>query len=107
MRHCKASPKLFFCCAHGVHIKKAVLTCRKAGGGSSDGKSSQQDYLRITLTNLLVSAYHCSHGHGPAHIERIGLHFAQVYMEAREQLDNGSMGPWHKIGYDMKTHQPL
>jgi type VI secretion system secreted protein Hcp len=90
-----------------VHIKNTVLTCRKAAGGDSAGKASQQDYLKITQNELLISAYHCNHGDGPMHTEQIGLHFAQVAVEAREQLANGSMGPWHKIGYDMKTRKPL
>src|SRR5258708_339105 len=36
----KASPLLFLNCATGTHIKKAQLTCRKAGG-------EQQEYLKI------------------------------------------------------------
>src|SRR5215831_2110019 len=50
MKHCKASPKLMLACAEGEHIKKAVLTCRKAG-------KEQQEYLKVTLTDLLVSSY--------------------------------------------------
>ena len=34
----------------GEHIKKAVLTCRKAG-------KEQQEYLKITFSDLLVSSY--------------------------------------------------
>jgi type VI secretion system secreted protein Hcp len=55
MRTSKASPKLMLACASGQHIKKAVLTCRKAGG-------EQQEYLKVTFSDLLVSAYH---GAGP------------------------------------------
>src|SRR5262245_61264079 len=46
----KASPKLFLACCNGEHIKKAVLTCRKAG-------KEQQEYLKVTLTDLLVSSF--------------------------------------------------
>ena len=46
----KASPKLMLACASGEHIKKAVLTCRKAG-------KDQQEFLKITLTDVLVSSY--------------------------------------------------
>src|SRR5712692_175734 len=42
----KASPKLFLACATGEHIKKGVLTCRKAG-------KEQQEFLKITLSDLL------------------------------------------------------
>src|SRR5271165_6880604 len=45
----KASPKLFLSCANGEHIKSALLTCRKAG-------KEQQEFLKVTFTNLLVSS---------------------------------------------------
>src|SRR5262245_14555266 len=50
MKGCKASPKLMLACATGEHIKKAVLTCRKAGGG-------QQEYLKITMEDCLISSF--------------------------------------------------
>ena len=37
-------------CASGEHIKKAVLTCRKAG-------KDQQEFLKFTFTDVLVSSY--------------------------------------------------
>src|SRR4051794_30302199 len=40
----KGSPKLALACATGEHLKKAVLTCRKAG-------KDQQEYLKITLSD--------------------------------------------------------
>src|SRR5262245_42782543 len=50
MKMNKASPKLFLACACGEHFKNAVLTCRKAGG-------RQEEFLKITMTDLLVSSY--------------------------------------------------
>ena len=49
-RTSKASPQLFQYCASGKHIKQALLTVRKAG-------QSQQEYLKIKLNDVLVSAY--------------------------------------------------
>src|SRR5262252_6314875 len=46
----KATPKLMLACASGEHIPKAVLTCRKAG-------KEQQEYLKVTLTDLLISSF--------------------------------------------------
>src|SRR2546430_3152894 len=45
----KSSPKLFLACATGEHFKKAVLTCRKA-------RQEQQEYMKITMSDCLVSA---------------------------------------------------
>ena len=56
----KASPKLMLACANGEHIKNAILTCRKAG-------KEQQEYLKITFTDLLVSNYQ-TNGTGAADI---------------------------------------
>ena len=47
----KASPKLFYYCASGTHIKSATLTCRKAG-------KTQQEYLKWNFRDLLISGYH-------------------------------------------------
>ena len=45
-----ASPLLMLNCANGTHIKEATLVCRKAGG-------TQLEYLKIKLTDVLVSSY--------------------------------------------------
>ena len=48
----KASPKLINACCNGKHLKKATLTCRKAG-------KDQLEYLKITMNDVhrqLVSA---------------------------------------------------
>jgi type VI secretion system secreted protein Hcp len=54
----KASPKLMLACANGQHIPKAVLTCRKAG-------KEQQEYMKVTMSDLLVSSYQAAAA-GPA-----------------------------------------
>ena len=46
----KASPSLFLKCATGEHLKEAVISMRKAGGG-------QHEFLKVTLSDLLVSSY--------------------------------------------------
>jgi type VI secretion system secreted protein Hcp len=45
-----ASTELLVACATGKHIKKAVLHVRKQGG-------TQETYLMITMTDLLVSQF--------------------------------------------------
>jgi type VI secretion system secreted protein Hcp len=45
-----ASPLLMLNCANGAHLKEASLTVRKAGG-------EQLEYLKIKLTDVLVSSY--------------------------------------------------
>jgi hypothetical protein len=69
----KASPKLAKYCIHGVHIKEAILTMRKAGGTSSQ----PQVYLQYTLTNTLISSFQSSGG-GDRPTESLSLNFNQL-----------------------------
>jgi len=90
----KATPKLFLACATGAHIKKAVLTCRKAG-------KEQQDFQKVTFTDLLVSSYHTS-GSSENPIDNISLNFAKIEFEYKEQKADGTLGGAVKAGYDLK-----
>jgi type VI secretion system secreted protein Hcp len=97
MNTSKASPKLWLACATGDHIKSAILTGRKAG-------KDQQDYLKITFTDLLVSSYQTN---GDAHAnslptDSISLNFAAKEMEYKEQKTDGSLGASTKAKYDLK-----
>jgi len=47
----KASPVLLKACATGTHIKEATLTARKSGG------ETQQEFLKLTISDVLVSSY--------------------------------------------------
>jgi len=82
----KASPTLFLYCAKGEHIKKAVLTCRKQGG-------EQQEYLKITFTDCLVSSYQTGGSSGDViPMEQISLNFAKIEFEYHEQKADGTLG---------------
>ena len=93
----KASPKLFLACATGEHIKSAKLTCRKAG-------KTQQEFLKVTFTDLLVSSYQTG-GSGNADVlptDQISLNFSKIEFDYAEQKADGSLGPSVKTGYDLK-----
>ncbi len=76
MRSNKATPKLFLACANGEHIKKAVLTCRKAG-------KDQQEYLKWTFTDLLVSSYQTggSASSDVVPLDQISINFTEAQVE--------------------------
>lgn len=98
MKHNKASPKLMLACAEGEHLKKGVLTCRKAG-------KDQQEFLKVTMSDLLVSSYQTS---GSAHgdeipTDQISLNFSKIEFEYKEQKADGSVSTAAKVGYDLKT----
>jgi type VI secretion system secreted protein Hcp len=96
MRVNKASPKLFLACANGEHIKKAVLSCRKAG-------KEQQDYMKFTFSDLLVSSYQTGGSGGEVvPMEQISLNYAKIEVEYKEQKADGTLGGAVKAGYDLK-----
>ncbi|MEO8050706.1 MAG: type VI secretion system tube protein Hcp [Acidobacteriota bacterium] len=95
----KATPKLLLACATGDHIKKAVLTCRKAG-------KQQQEFLKVTFSDLLVSSYSTGGG-GETPLEQISLNFSKIEFEYKEQKPDGTLGGAVKAGYDLKTMTPV
>ena len=98
MKHCKASPKLMLACAEGEHIKKAVLTCRKAGG-------KQQDYLKFTMSDLLVSSYQTDGRASGDEIpmDQVTLNYSKIEFEYKDQKADGTLGGTIKTGYDVKA----
>jgi type VI secretion system secreted protein Hcp len=92
-----ASPKLWLACAGGNHIPKAVLTCRKAGG-------KQQEYLKVTLSDLLVTSFHGGPQAGvDLPVEQVSLNFAKIEFEYKDQKADGTLGGTTKTGYDVKA----
>jgi type VI secretion system secreted protein Hcp len=106
----KASPKLVLACAKGQHIKSAILVCRKAGG-------EQQEYLKYTFSDLLVSSFSAtgasgaftSSGGSPAGLdqspvpsEEITLNYSKLEYEYHEQMPDGTLGGAVKTSCDVK-----
>ena len=102
----KASPKLFLKCATGDSIPQATLVCRKSGKG-------QQDFMRVTFTNCLVSVFRTTGNmptlngqkmDGVLPYDEIKLNFARIDVEYKEQREDGTMGAVIKAGYDLKRN---
>jgi type VI secretion system secreted protein Hcp len=98
----KASPVLLAACALGNHFKTAILTCRKAGGG-------QQEYLKITLEECMVSSYQLGGSSGSATVpfEQVALNFSKLEMAYKEQKADGSLGGEVKQKYDFAANKKL
>lgn len=95
-----ASPKLFQACASGEHIKNALLTCRKAG-------KDQQEYLKIKLTDILISSV--SHSGSPegqiVPQEQVSINYAKIQIEYHEQKPDGSLAGAMSGGWDVKANK--
>ena len=97
----KASPVLFLACASGKHFPKAILSARKAGQG-------QQDYLVITLSDVVVSGYQVGGAEsGEAGVDQTSLAFSRIVFEYRPQKPDGSLAPAVKAGWDVKTNKAI
>jgi type VI secretion system secreted protein Hcp len=94
-----ASPKLLLTCAKGDHIKSAILTCRKAG-------SKQQEFLKYTFTDLLVSSFQTG-GSSETPMDQISMNFAQIQVEYAEQKADGSLKGTIKAGYNLKEMKEI
>ena len=82
--------------------RAAILTARKAGGG-------QQEYLKVTMEDVLVSSYQVG---GPAHgdvvpMDRSSLNFAKLEMSYKEQKPDGSLGGEAKQKYDFAANKKI
>ena len=97
----KSSPKLFLACATGQHIKSAILVARKAG-------KDQQEYLKITLTDVLVSGFQSSGAGGSTHVvplDQVSLNFAKIDMEYKPQDATGKVGGAVAVSYNVKEQK--
>lgn len=98
----KATPKLIEACATGKHIPKAILTCRKAGG-------SQEEFLKYTFSDVLISSYHTA-GSGHSDVipmEQISFNYSKMEVEYKEQKADGSLGGAVKAGWDLKANKKV
>ncbi len=102
MRSNKASPKLFLACANGEHIKKAVLTCRKAG-------KEQQEYLKWTFAELLVSSYQTggSASSDVVPLDQISINFTGAQIDYKEQKADGTLGGAVTGAYNVKLQKDV
>lgn len=97
----KASPMLFLACASGQHIKEATITIRKAGG------KDQIEYLKYTLSDILISGYHESGGTEDVPVDLVRLNFAKIQIVYSPQKPDGSSGTPVKVGWDLKQNKKI
>ncbi|MEP6899108.1 MAG: type VI secretion system tube protein Hcp [Rhodanobacter sp.] len=96
----KSTPKLLKAVATGQHIKSMILVCRKAGG-------DKQEYLKLTLTDVLISSYHssASGGSSPVPSEAIALNYAVINYEYKPQKADGSLEGSVAVSYDRHANK--
>jgi type VI secretion system secreted protein Hcp len=101
-RASKASPLLLLACASGQHIKSAVLTARRAGGGKG-----QFEFLTISLADVLITSFEVNATADNGPFDEVSLAFAQIVVDYREQNPDGSPGAVTHAGWDVKANKKL
>ncbi len=97
----KSSPKLFKAAATGDHIKKAVISARKASG-----KGNQYVYLTYTLEEVMVTGYSTTATmDDPIIRETVTLDFTRIKVEYKPQKADGTPEGSFPAGYDRGTNQ--
>lgn len=88
-----ASPLLMLGCAKGQHFDEAVLSVRKA--------NTSQDFLVVTLEDVIVSSYQVGQGEGGGPVESLSLNFAQIEVSYLRQRADGSYDAPIRSGWDV------
>jgi type VI secretion system secreted protein Hcp len=94
----RSTPNLLKFTAEGKHFEEALITVRKAGGG-------QQEYLKITLTDVFITSYHSDGHSGAVPSENFTLNFTKVKLEYWPQKADGSLDASVSGGYDVKENK--
>lgn len=99
-KYSAASPNLFLGCASGKHFKEAVIVCRKAG-------EEQQEFLKITLSNVMISSYQVGGqggGNGSIPMDQFALAFEEIKYEYKDQKSDGKLGGAATTGWNVKKN---
>jgi type VI secretion system secreted protein Hcp len=94
----QASPLLFLATANGRHLKSGLVTVRRKGRG-------QQEYLKIELTDVLVSSYQSGAGNGAAPQDQVSLNFSKITYSFYPQKADGSLGAPVTAAWDLKANK--
>jgi type VI secretion system secreted protein Hcp len=96
-----SSADLFLKCANGKHYDEATIIARKAG-------EKTLDFLKIKLTQVLVTSYQLGGSHGDdTPTESITLNFTKINMDYKVQKPDGSGEPAGQMGWDVAANIKL
>lgn len=93
-----ATPALLQACATGQHIKDATITHRTAGKG-------QQEFLIVKLNDVTITAVSQTGAEDQPYAESVSLKFAQVDLNYRKQLPDGTLDEGLHFKFDLKANK--
>lgn len=107
----KASPQIWMAASAGTVYKEVKVSFFRAVGGSnttSTGNNARQEYLTITLRNVLIAHVNSSVGEAGLPNEELGLKYSAVKWEYREsKIDGAANSSVDRTGqWDLATNLP-
>lgn len=97
----RASPKLMEACASGKHIKDALLTARRAGGGKAE-------FLTIKFSDVRVTSYQTGGSEDDASpVDSAALRSSRIQVEYRVMKPDGTLGSPVKFDWDLAQNKKL
>jgi type VI secretion system secreted protein Hcp len=98
----KASPKLFLAAATGSHHKQVGLS-----GVRGAGKGKGVDFLKVKLTDVLVSGFQQSDGPADVPADQFSLNFAKIEVSYFPQGPSGKLESPITAGFDVSANKKL
>ncbi len=92
----RASPKLAAALTTGQHMSSALITVRRAGG-------DQQEYLKITLTDVTVTGYEMTAIEPTVPQDSFSLSFGKIRLEYFRQKQDGTFEPATTFCWDITS----
>ncbi len=93
-----SSPYLALACMQGKAFDEIVISFRQDSG------EAHLDYLKVTLTNVVISSYSLSGSSmGEEITDNIALSFEKINVVYTMQADDHSSGDEHEIEYDISA----
>ncbi|MGL4324729.1 MAG: Hcp family type VI secretion system effector [Beijerinckiaceae bacterium] len=97
---CKVSPTVMLKCCQGEHIKKAKITCRKAGG------QKPLDYMVIDLEDVLISSVQVVGSNGNDIVsESMSINFSSFKVTYTPQQASGAAGAPVECAWDVAKNK--
>jgi type VI secretion system secreted protein Hcp len=82
--------------ANGKSVKNAVFVARRSG-------ATQHEYLKVTMHDVTVAAYHLGGDEGDLPVEEVSLRFSKITVDYRPQKPTGALGAAIHMGWDVKN----
>lgn len=97
---CKVSPTLMLKCCEGSHIKKAKITCRKAGG------TKPLDYYVVELEDIFISSVQTMGSNGADLVsESLSIHFSAFKVIYTPQTATGAGAGPVEVAWDVSKNK--